>query len=85
MCQKNSKLIKLIPKITDHMSNIRKLYAPSLSPANKLDKLKHGQYSPKHIERYKEYYSINKNNGSRDNSINIIPNRKLNPLKHMVI
>jgi hypothetical protein len=71
----------MIPHVNDHMSNIYKVYAPYIvkSPTNKYKK--NNQSSLKNLEKYYEYYNIYKP-AKKEVKQNIVPNRKLSPLRH---
>jgi hypothetical protein len=78
----------MIPNINDHMSNIYNLYGHRIKNPNiRLNRNKNGQNPLKNIERYYEYYNINtKDNKGRGMVLNnIIPNKKLSPMRNIVI
>jgi hypothetical protein len=68
----------MLPHVNDHMSNIYKVYAPYIvkSPSNKYKKLTQAR----NIDKYYEYYNIYK--PQKKDKVNIIPNRKLSPIRN---
>jgi hypothetical protein len=74
----------MIPHVNDHMSNIYKVYAPHVVKNPKYHKNKNNQNSLKNLEKYYEYYNIYKpnNNNAVNSRVNIIPNRKLSPIRN---
>jgi hypothetical protein len=75
----------MIPNVNEQMSNIYNLYAGHKikNPNVRLNRNKNGQNPLKNIERYYEYYNINKNNKGR--VLSIVPNKKLSPMRNIVI
>jgi len=98
--QKNLKVIKLMPYVNnEHINNIYKIYAPYLkqqSPIKynkysleKNSKNPNGNYL-KNLEKYYDYYNVYKpmkalNSESNGQRVNMIPNRKLSPIKKSIL
>lgn len=96
---KNLKIIKMMPYVNnDNSSNIYKIYAPYIKQQgpvkyNKysLEKNKNsnnGNYL-KNLEKYYDYYNVYKpmkvlNSESNNNRVNVVPNRKLSPIKKSI-
>jgi hypothetical protein len=94
---KNSKVLKIMPYMNnDHINNIYKIYAPYLkqSPVKyhkyTLDKKNNanGNYI-KNLEKYYDYYNVYKPKKNvieaSSKMVNIIPNRKLSPIRKNVV
>jgi len=98
--KKNMKMLKLMPYVNnDHMNNVYKIYAPYMkqqSPIKynkysieKNQQNKNGVYL-KNLEKYYDYYNVYRpmkvvnSEGSSNQRINVIPNRKLSPIRKNV-
>jgi hypothetical protein len=98
--KKNIKIMKLMPYVNnDHMNNVYKIYAPYMKQQSPIkynkysidkNQNKNGVYL-KNLEKYYDYYNVYKpmkvvnSEGSSNQRINVIPNRKLSPIRKNVI
>ena len=98
--RKKAKMIKLMPYVNnEHISNIYKIYAPYMKQQSPIkynkyslekNKIQNGPYM-KNLEKYYDYYNVYKpmkvvnSESSAHQRINVIPNRKLSPIKKNVI
>ena len=97
--KKNLKIMKLMPYVNnDHMKDVYKIYAPYMKQQSPI---KYNKYSVdknknpngvylKNLEKYYDYYNyrpskVVNSEGSSNQRINVIPNRKLSPIKKNVI
>jgi hypothetical protein len=97
--KKNMKMLKLMPYVNnDHMNNVYKIYAPYMKQQSPIkynkysidkNQNKNGVYL-KNLEKYYDYYNVYKpmkvvnSEGSSNQRINVIPNRKLSPIRKNV-
>ncbi len=96
--RKGSKVIKLMPYVNnEQLNNIYKIYAPYLKQQSPIKYNKYsleknaknpnGNYYHKNLEKYYDYYNVNKpmkaeSSGQR---VNLVPNRKLSPIKKSLL
>ena len=97
--KKNMKMLKLMPYVNnDQMNNVYKIYAPHMKQQSPIkynkysiekNKNQNGVYL-KNLEKYYDYYNVYKpmkvvnSEGSSNQRINVIPNRKLSPIRKNV-
>ncbi len=97
--QKNIKMLKLMPYVNnEHINNIYKIYAPYIKQQSPIkynkyslekNKNANGAYS-KNLEKYYDYYNVYKpmkvlNSDSSGQRVNVVPNRKLSPIRKSVL